>query len=180
MSQAKIIRKKKPTFTRQSITKKIRLSSSWRRPKGLQSKLRLRKKGHKQSPSPGWGSPKETRYLVEGVLPVTVHSIQDLKQVEKGKGVVVSSTLGQRQKNELVRHAKEKSITIINLDADAYLKKVEQDLAKRKKKVKKVKLVEEPKKKEKKAEKKEEGKQSEEERKKKEKEEQDKVLTKKE
>lgn len=179
MNKTKNLRKKKPSFTRQSTTKKIRLSSSWRRPKGLQSKLRLRKKGHKQRPSPGWGSPKKTRYLVGGILPRIIHSFKEMRQLEKGVGIVIPSNVGQRRKKEIAQYAKENNITIINLHADNYLKKVEQDLAERKKKVKKVKLVEEPKKKEKKTEKKEEPKLSEEDRKKKEKEEQDKVLTKK-
>ena len=44
----KKIKKKKPNFTRQETHKKSKLKKKWRRPKGIQSKLRLNKRAIKR------------------------------------------------------------------------------------------------------------------------------------
>ena len=53
------MKKKKPKFIRQDAHKKGRLAKKWRKPKGLQSKMRLCKKGYRKRISKGYKSPKE-------------------------------------------------------------------------------------------------------------------------
>ena len=53
-------KRKKPKFYRQDISKAIRVQrSSWRRPKGLQSKMRHGFRGRANMPSTGYGAPLE-------------------------------------------------------------------------------------------------------------------------
>ena len=47
----KKIKAKKPNFIRQDAHKKGEIKKKWRRPKGLQSKMRLHKRGYRKSPS---------------------------------------------------------------------------------------------------------------------------------
>ena len=56
-----VIKKKKPNFIRQDAHKKKRVGTSWRRAKGIQSKVRLNKRGYVKSVSQGYRSPKSVR-----------------------------------------------------------------------------------------------------------------------
>ncbi|RMF05957.1 hypothetical protein D6764_03510 [Candidatus Woesearchaeota archaeon] len=180
--------KKKPEFRRQDSHKKARLSPSWRRPRGLQSKMRLKKKGYPVSPSTGYKSSKSERGKVRGLVPVKVERIEDLKGIDsKTHCVEFSGRIGKKRKLELLKAALEMKLTIINVrQPEELLKKIEGELSAKKKEKeekakKKEKAKEELKKKAEEKEKKEkEEAQDDEEKKLKEKKELDKVLTTKE
>lgn len=180
-------KKKKPVFRRQEVTKKVKLRNnpSWRKPRGLHSKLRLNKAGHEAKPRKGWGSPKEVRGLHKsGLRFVLVCSFNDLNNLKKEEdGVVISGKVGKRKKLELIKKAEGMGLKILNIrDTKAFAEKVkkEREEAKKKSEERKTKAEKTKKKakpKEEKKEIKEEA--SEEDKKKAEKEEKDKILTKK-
>jgi large subunit ribosomal protein L32e len=182
----KKIKAKKPNFVRQDSHKQAEVKKNWRKPKGLQSKMRLRKKGYRKSVAVGYGSPKKVYGLhPKGLQSIIIKSIKEIENIDpKTQGIIISKTLGQKKKVELIKKAKEKAITILNVkDADKFLKQVE-DKLKTKQEEKRAKEAEKAKKKkesEKKGEEKEklDEKLSEDEKKEKEKEEKEKVLTKK-
>ena len=116
----------KINFIRQDTNKTKRLKKVWRKPKGLQSKIRLNKRGHERRPSQGYRSPRKLR----GNLVQMVHNFNDLEDV---KEIIIASTVGLRKRVELAKAAKEKSIEILNIkDVDKFLKDVEDKLAKKK------------------------------------------------
>lgn len=176
---------KKPNFTRQEITKKkkLRNNGGWRRPKGIQSKVRLGKRGHETMPSPGWGSPKEVKHLHKsGLKQILVYNLNDLDKIDPKKEGIILSKIGKKKKLDLIKKAEEKGIKILNIkDVKAFVEKVKKDREeKTKKKAEKIASKEKKKAKPKKEEKKTEEKEIKEEDKKKEdKKEKDKVLTKK-
>jgi len=173
-------KRKKRNFVRQDFHKK-RLKKKWLKPKGLHSKVRLRKAGHPKKVSVGYGSPKRARGLSkEGLIQVIVFNENGLEKINKEKeGIVVAKSVGMQKKIALLKKAKEKGFKVLNLNIDEYLKKKEEEIKKRLEKKKKDD-------KEKTKEKKEEGKKkeeleeklSEEEKKEREKKEKDKLLTK--
>ena len=169
-------RKKKINFIRQSSHKKKRLGNKWRRPKGLQSKLRLKRAGHRKKVSVGYRSPKTMRNLhVSGMKNVLVRNEDDVKKVDTKQEVVTIAKVGLRKRVAIVKEAVKKSIKILNIgDPNKFLEKIEKDFAKRKQekkeKLEKKKKETKPKKKEKLEEKVDEEK---------DKKEKDKVLTKK-
>lgn len=173
---------RKPKFVRQDFHKK-RLRKRWVKPRGLHSKVRLKKAGHARKVSDGYRTPKEVRGLSrEGLKVVTVCNMNELGKVDKEKeGAIISGTVGLKNKILLLKKAKEEGIKVLNLNVDEYLKKKGEEIKKRldKKKVKeeeKKKKTEE--KKEKKKEDKLEEKLSDDEKKEAEKKEKDKLLTK--
>ncbi|RME52817.1 50S ribosomal protein L32e [Candidatus Woesearchaeota archaeon] len=181
---------KKPVFRRQDAHKKAKLSSAWRKPRGLQSKVRLKKKGYVRSPESGWRSPVAVRGLSrEGLLPVLVSTEKMLLALDpKTEGAVVAASVGDRKRKKLLSLAEEKGIRVLNKPLALMKKAVEEREALRKevakaraarteKKALEKKLREEEKKKAA-AEQKKDEELSEEEKKKREKEEKDKVLTK--
>jgi len=174
--------KKRPKFIRQDVHKK-RLKKRWVRPRGLHSKIRLKKAGHSKRASVGYMSPKEVRGLSkDGLKIVWVFNEKDLGKVDKEKeGIIIGKGVGLKNKIPLLKKAKEMGINVLNIKVDSYLKNKDEELKKR---LEKKKAVEEKKKKknEETAKKKEEGKLeeklSDEEKKDKEKKEKDKLLTK--
>ena len=63
MKSAITLRKKKPRFIRRDYTKRKNLGKKWRRPKGIDNKLRLNIKGHGKKISQGYRSAKRIRGL---------------------------------------------------------------------------------------------------------------------
>ncbi|MBD3304689.1 50S ribosomal protein L32e [Candidatus Woesearchaeota archaeon] len=134
----KKIKSRKPNYFREDHHKKKAVDkNSWRGPRGRHSKMRHGFQGHRATLEVGYGSPMEVRGLhSSGLLPVVVCNIADMAALDKSKqAAIVSARVGTKKKVGLVNKAKELGINIINVkDADAFLKKVEGQLKKKKEK----------------------------------------------
>lgn len=172
---------KKPDFLRQDGHKKAKLAKNWRKPKGIQSKMRKNLRGYRTRPSVGYKSPALVRgFTRDGLVPVIVRNIAEAGTLTEKNTAIVASGLGSRKRIEIIKKLLEKSITIANIrEPEKYSERVAARLAKHKQE----KAGKETKKKEKKSidEKvtKEEEKLGEKEQKEQDKKEKDKVLTKK-
>ena len=183
----KKIKSKKPEFNRHDSHKRKRLKKNWRKPRGLQSKMRLSLRGYAKAVTKGYGSPSEVYGLDKsGLKIVRINSVQELEKLNpKQEGALISTNLGLKKRIIIVKKAKEKGITILNIkNADKWLKEVEEKFVRKKEEKKKKKETKQEKKKELEKKSKEEKeklieKLTEEEKKQKEKEEKDKVLIKK-
>ncbi len=128
-------KRRKPRFVRQDSHKKVKLGNKWRRPKGLQSKLRKRLKGHRAHVSLGFGSPAAVRGLDRsGIAPVLIHTLAELSVLDaKTQGVLIASTVGKKNKVAIIKAAQDKKLIILNIkDPSAFLKVAEEDLSRRK------------------------------------------------
>jgi len=171
---------KKPRFVRQRIHTKKKLEEKWRRPKGLQSKLRLQKGGHGVLVKVGYRTSKDKRGSIKGLQPVIVSQKKDLESIDsKTQAIIISSNVGLRNKKVIIKEAESKGLLILNWkDPSSWLSKKTAILeSSKKEKDKKKKIQEEKKKSDKKKDIEETV--SEEEKKEKDKKELDKVLTKK-
>lgn len=178
------MRREKPDFLRQDFHKK-RLARKWVKPRGLHSKVRLRKAGHPRKVSTGYGLPAEWRGLSkEGLRVKMIHNVNELENIDKEEeGIIVSGKVALKNKILLLKKAKENGVKVVNMDADEYLKRKEEEIKKRFEKKKEKEGKKKIKKKEETSEKKEEKleeKLSEEEKKEIEKKEKDKLLTRRE
>jgi len=181
----KEIKKKKPNFVRQEIGKQKKITAKWRRPKGIQSKVRLHKRGKRRCVSPGYGSPKEVKDLSpDGFIQVIISNISKMQELDaKTQGIIISGTVGNKKKLAIIEESKKLGLKIINIkDAEKKVLQINEKLKIRKEKRSKRKTSQDTKKKSSiKSEKKKEEKQSsDEENKKEEKKKQEKILTKKE
>jgi len=181
MSEGIKVKKNNPKFTRQNAANKPRLGAGWRRPKGLQSKLRLQKAGHSKKVSIGFRNAKKDRHTHRsGARSQTIYNLNQLETVDL-KNVIIIANVGLKKKVQIIKEAVKKSIIITNIkDPQKFLERIEKRL--KEKKEAKTKREEEKKKKEAKEKPKEKDKLEEkvegEEKKKEEKKEKDKVLTK--
>lgn len=108
--------RKKPKFIRQSALAYKRLGMKWRRPRGRQSKLRIRLKSKGKIPSPSYGAPRELRYLhPSGFREVLVYNINDLQKINaKEEAMKIAHTVGKKKRQEILKKAEELKIKVLN------------------------------------------------------------------
>jgi len=183
LATRKLIKSKKPEFVQQDYHKKKRLSKKWKRPTGLQSKMRHQFKGYNRRVKQGWRSPVEIRgFHGKGLESVIINNVAELSNVLKDQGIIVSAKVGLKKRIDILRKAEELKIVVLNLKSDAVLKKADilkemKNVEKKEKTEKKKKTIEESlKKAEKKEKDKEKSAETDEDKKKEEKKEKDEVL----
>jgi len=141
-------KKKKPTFIRQDAHKIKRLGQKWRKPKGLQSKMRLSKKSYPTTVKPGYGSPCAVRGMTrDGLFPVDIANVADLAKVEKGMVGIIKRSVGNRKRAMIIKAALEKKVALTN-GSEERVSKIEAGMkerqeAKKKKSAKKVEVAKE-------------------------------------
>lgn len=108
--------RKKPKFLRPESWKFQRLKASWRRPHGIDNKIRQQKKGYPPKVKPGYRSPSESRGLhPSGFTEVIIYSPQELALVDrKNQIVTIASTIGARKKAKILERASEWAIRVAN------------------------------------------------------------------
>lgn len=136
LEQRTQLKKKKPVFVRQDHHKKPKISEvKWRRPKGLQSKMRLHKKGYRRSVEIGWGSPGEVKGLNKlGLKDILVHSQSDLAGLDpKVNSLILGSGVGTHGRMQIIEEALKGNFIISNLsNPKKYLEDVKETVKKRK------------------------------------------------
>jgi len=117
----------KPTFRRHDSHKKKRVSASWRRPRGRQSKMRLHTKGYSRARSTGFGSPLAVKALSRtGFTQNVVSNVLDFNILNKANdGVIISRTVGMRRRKELIDFALKNSFIILNIVPEKFNKSFE-------------------------------------------------------
>lgn len=108
--------RKKPEFRRWGSQNLKRLKPSWRRARGLHSKIRAKKKNKVKAPTVGYGAPKEMRYLhPSGFREVLVSNVNELQKVDtKTEAVKIAHSVGKRKRVEIVKKAEELKIKVLN------------------------------------------------------------------
>jgi large subunit ribosomal protein L32e len=112
----KRVKSKKPDFKRQESWRYKRVGKSWRRPRGLDSKMRKRVKGWPKSVAVGYRGPKEARGLhPSGYVEVLVRNVDDISGVDpETQAVRIAHTVGERKKVEILARAGDMGIYVLN------------------------------------------------------------------
>jgi len=113
----KRLKKKKPNFVRQESWRYKRLKTNWRRPKGLDNKMRRKVKGWPSTVSTGYRGPKSTRNLhPSGYKEFLVYNVDDLKNVNPEiHAVRIGHTVGKRKRTEILVESRKMKILLLNL-----------------------------------------------------------------
>ena len=124
------IKHKKPNFKRQESWRYKRLKASWRRPRGIDSKMRKKVKGWPPSPRAGYRSPKKTRGLhPSGYKEVLVHTLDDVEKINpETQAMRIAHTVGARKRIEISAKARELGIYILNPKEVKEFEKAEEEL----------------------------------------------------
>jgi large subunit ribosomal protein L32e len=115
-TEVKKLRKKTPRFVRQEFGKFAKLEDKWRTPRGCDSKKDEGKRGKGKSPKIGYKRPAEAREIhPSGFYPVMVRNTTELSVVNpKTQGAIIAATVGRKKRNDIIKAANDRAITILN------------------------------------------------------------------
>jgi large subunit ribosomal protein L32e len=109
-------KRNKPAFVRSESWRYDKFSESWRRPRGLDNKIRRKIKGWPPAPSMGYKGPKIARGLhPSGYEEIIVHNVEEVAKVNpETQAVRIAHTVGKRKRMKIVAEAKKLNLVILN------------------------------------------------------------------
>lgn len=160
------IKSKKPKFVRHESWRYDRLKENWRRPKGIDNKMRLKVKGWPPTVNVGYRGPKSARNLhPSGYEEVLVYNVEELAKINPEKQAIrIAHTVGKKKRLQILSEARKNGIVVLNpgevLKEEVKVREKQEKAAEEAKKKEETeeKVVEEVKKPEKSEEKKKTGK----------------------
>jgi len=106
----------KPSFVRQESWRYKRVKPSWRRPRGIDSKMRDERKGWPASVKVGYRSPKGVRgFHPSGFEEIMIYNEYDLDFINPSNQVVrIGHTVSRKKRVLIVQRADELGVYIVN------------------------------------------------------------------
>ncbi|NWG10370.1 50S ribosomal protein L32e [Candidatus Bathyarchaeota archaeon] len=110
------VKKQKPSFVRQESWRHTRLKENWRKPRGLDNKMRRKIKGWPRTVEVGYRGPKVARGLhPSGYEEVLVYNAEQLWELDpKTQAAKIGHTVGKRKRARIIVEAKKRKIIILN------------------------------------------------------------------
>ncbi|MDG6985820.1 MAG: 50S ribosomal protein L32e [Nitrososphaerota archaeon] len=116
VAKRKEVSKNRPAFVRQESWRYVRIHPEWRKPKGIDSKMRRQDKGWPALVRIGYRGPAEARGLhPSGHLDVVVYRPADLVALVPGRDVArIGGTVGAKKRASIITRATELGIRVVN------------------------------------------------------------------
>ena len=107
---------KKPEFARSESWRYAKLSTSWRRPRGLDHKMRRKIKGWPPTVSTGYKGPKIARGLHRsGYREVLDHNAKEITVLDPAtQAARIAHTVGRKKRGQIIAEARKKKIVVLN------------------------------------------------------------------
>jgi len=126
------LKSKKPKFRRQESWRYKRVSEVWRKPDGIDSKMRIKRKGWPKSVEIGYRGPRKTRHIhPSGYEEILVRNVDDLAKVNpETHAIRIAHTVGMKKRAEISVRAGERHIHVLNpLPAEKPPERAEEEAA---------------------------------------------------
>ncbi|GAX20915.1 large subunit ribosomal protein L32e [Fistulifera solaris] len=122
LNKKTIVKKRTKKFARHQADLFVRLqSSSWRKPKGIDGRVRRRFKGAIPMPSIGYGSDKQTRNIhPHGFKTVVVNNVSELEMLlmhNRTYAATVGKSVSSRVRRGIIERAEQLAIRVTNGNA---------------------------------------------------------------
>lgn len=110
------VKARKPKFKRHESWRYKRIKKQWRKPRGLDNKMRSEVKGWPKQVKIGYRGPKKTRHLhPSGLKEVLLHTPSEVSTVDPtSQAIRIAHTVGQRKRIQITAIARERKIIILN------------------------------------------------------------------
>ncbi len=110
------LNKKRPHFRRQESWRYKRVKPNWRRPRGIDSKMREKKRGYPPLVEVGYGTPRKVRYLhPSGYREFLVNKLEDLYLLDPTVHAArISGTIGRAKREIIQEQATILGIKVLN------------------------------------------------------------------
>ena len=110
------MKRKRPKFRRREWFKHRPLGESWRRPRGIHSKVRIKQKSKGALVEIGYRTPRAVRGLhPSGYEEVLIKNPNELTKVDvKKQAVRISSSVGKRKRQLILQKAAEMKLKVLN------------------------------------------------------------------
>jgi large subunit ribosomal protein L32e len=112
----KSIAEQRPRFVRPESWRYVRLHPEWRKPKGLDNKIRKSFKGYPKRVKIGYGGPAKARgYHPSGHLDVLVHNPAQLDElIPERDAVRMGRRVGAKKRAAILKRATELGLRVLN------------------------------------------------------------------
>jgi len=112
----KAVKARKPKFRRHESWRYKRLKESWRKPPGIDNKMRLQAKGWPKAVNVGYRGPRIARGLhPSGYKEVLIHTPDEIVEVDpKTQAIRIAHTVGTRKRIQIASQAREREIHVLN------------------------------------------------------------------
>ncbi len=110
------LKAKRPKFRAQESWRYKRIDPKWRRPRGIDSKMRKKVKGWPRLVDVGFRGPRKVRYLHPlGKEEVLISSVEELERLDPQYQVArIRRTLGRKKREEIIELATLIGIHVVN------------------------------------------------------------------
>eukprot|EP01025_Chloroclados_australasicus_P036655 TRINITY_DN37351_c1_g1_i1.p2 TRINITY_DN37351_c1_g1~~TRINITY_DN37351_c1_g1_i1.p2 ORF type:complete len:135 (-),score=7.98 TRINITY_DN37351_c1_g1_i1:210-614(-) len=122
LHKPKILKKRTKRFVRHQSERKIAVKPSWRRPRGIDSRVRRRIKGNCcPMPNVGYGSNRKTKHMLPtGFYKVLVHNVKDLELLmmhNRSYCAEIAHNVSTKKRKDIVERANQLNINVTNAHA---------------------------------------------------------------
>merc|ERR1712019_325285 len=118
VKMVKIVKKRTNKFIRHQSDRYAKVKQAWRKPKGIDNRVRRRFKGQYLMPSIGYGSNKKTRHMCpDGLKKFLVHNVSELEVLlmqNKTFSAEIAHGVSSRKRKTIVERAGQLSIKVTN------------------------------------------------------------------
>merc|ERR1712025_102995 len=116
-----IVKKRTKRFIRHQSDRYDKVKQNWRKPKGIDNRVRRRFKGVYKMPNIGYGSAKNTRHILPtGFRKVLVHNVKELEVLmmqNKKFCAEIAHGVSAKNRKTLVERAQQLCIRVPNANA---------------------------------------------------------------
>eukprot|EP00123_Amoebidium_parasiticum_P022746 comp9412_c0_seq1/m.4461 comp9412_c0_seq1/g.4461 ORF comp9412_c0_seq1/g.4461 comp9412_c0_seq1/m.4461 type:complete len:134 (-) comp9412_c0_seq1:43-444(-) len=118
LKHVKIVKKRTKLFTRHQSDRYTGIDRNWRKPKGIDNRVRRRFKGQFLMPSIGYGSNQKTRHMMpDGFKKFLVHNVADLDLLlmhNRTYAAEIAHNVSSRKRADIVKRAAQLNVKLTN------------------------------------------------------------------
>merc|ERR1712062_545055 len=109
LKKQRIVKKRTKKFIRHQSDRYVKVKQNWRKPKGIDNRVRRRFKGQFLMPSIGYGSAKTSKHVCpDGFKKFLVHNVKELEVLlmqNRTFSAEIAHTVSSRKRKDIVERA---------------------------------------------------------------------------